>query len=108
MAIISNVDLKTGQIPPRNDVKIDDQLRRLNDPSARPMPREAGANETATAADKVTLSGIAETLGRTRELPVIDMQKVEETRRTIREGTYAVSAEGIANGLIKADMALAG
>ncbi len=61
----------------------------------------------AGAADRVTLTDTAQSLlklrgGGASEAPV-DRQRVEAIRRSLRDGSYAVNAEKIAEALIRQD-----
>lgn len=103
---INNVaDLMTSQLQPGNEAKQAENLRtQENSPAQRPMPTNAGANDTVTLTD--TARQLNQVEQRIQEMPVVDTQRVEQAKRAIADGSFAVNPERIADQLINLEQGL--
>ncbi len=65
-----------------------------------------------TPSDSVTLTNPAINLNKLEEsiahLPIVDMQKVEEVKQQIKDGSYTINPDKIAQRFIEMEIALSG
>jgi negative regulator of flagellin synthesis FlgM len=79
--------------------------------SARDTSVAATAPTPSEGADEVRISGTASQLAslgqKLSALPAIDAARVARTSQSLADGTYRISADKIASGLLQSDHALA-
>jgi len=100
---INNITAFQGSQAQRNSENSQVQVSR--DPAVH--QQETG---TPSTVDTVSLTDTSMKLrsleNRIESLPVVDSQRVEDVRRSVADGTYAIDAENIASKLVDSELGL--
>ena len=101
---INNITAFQGSQAQRNSENSQVQVSR-GEPAAH--QQETG---TPSTVDTVSLTDTSMKLrsleNRIESLPVVDSQRVEDVRRSVADGTYAIDAESIASKLVDSELGL--
>lgn len=101
---INNITAFQGSQAQRNSENSQVQVSR-GEPAAH--QQETG---TPSTVDTVSLTDTSMKLrsleNRIESLPVVDSQRVEDVRRSVADGTYAIDAESIAGKLVDSELGL--